>query len=105
MCELEGFSVVSAIVFEMLSHLPEFEPRGEGLVRVDDPEQFVFEQSVWDRHEEIRKQVQLECESMNAAIATEQTIEPEVVAVPETPIRSNLAPSWFRPRFDRFGGW
>lgn len=91
----EGFSVVSAVEFEMLSHLPEFERRGEGLVRVDDPEQFVFSQSEWDRYEEIRKQVDLECSALEESVASEQAstemerllateVKPTAVAVPET---------------------
>jgi hypothetical protein len=113
----EGFTVVSAVEFEMLSHLPEFERRGEGLVRVDDPEQFVFPQSEWDRYEELRKQVQLECESMNGATASDQAaaeITPEVN--PEQPAMLKddqerldklfpLPNHWYRPPTDRFSGW
>ena len=63
----EGFSVVSDVEFEMLSHLPEFEPRGDGLVRVDDPKQFVFPQSQWDRLEEIAKRIEIERDALDAA--------------------------------------
>jgi hypothetical protein len=123
----EGFSVVSAVEFEMLSHLPEFERRGIGLVRVDDPGQFVFEQAEWDRHEEIRKQVDLECSALDAAVASEHAstemerllateVKPKVVAKVETsaeaeyrrlfvdlPVHpeSSRPPDWAR---DRFGG-
>jgi hypothetical protein len=127
----EGFSIVSAVEFEMLSHLPEFERRGDGLVRVDDPEQFVFPQSEWDRYEEIARRVDLECESMDAANATEAAssemerllsadVISKVAAKVETPAEaeyrrlfvdppnhppSSRPPDWARDRFDPLSGW
>jgi hypothetical protein len=100
----EGFSVVSDLEFAMLSHLPEFERRGGGLVRVDDPEQFVFPQSEWDRMERIRKEVE---DSIAGQEQVTQDVAEQVQrateAKPQKPPKADAKP--YGVRLNRFGGF
>jgi hypothetical protein len=95
----EGFSVVSAVEFEMLSHLPEFERRGVGLVRVDDPEQFVLPQSEWDRMQRHRKEVEDSIASQEQDVA--EQVRPTVADL-HLP-KADTKP--YGVRLNRFGGF
>lgn len=91
----------------MLAHLPEFERRGGILVRVDDPEQFVFPQSEWDRMERIRKEVEdsiarQEQEVQGATEAELQVPKPETKGEVE---HIRLFPQPHGVRLNRFGSF